>query len=308
MAGFQINRKFLATPGWGIQNVGGQTLTMTIDGVVSSGTQTYKKIYFGSTFERMSNLLAKFENGRTDLKTFLSSLALNDDNEIISSIPAADLADFPVYGGVSVDMPDNGLVDITPGIGADADSKVVAFLDFIDKHPAHVTRMNIRAATMEALPQNITIYTPNVFTGQYDKQIINVTADANMYQNQASIITVQVDAFFARNSIVEFGGQFANAGTAKRLYVDCTFDRYLSLEKALYENLQLLATPAGQVAAASEAVTEVNNQVATAVGTPFRGTVAQTYSADAASADEVRREIRRGARPTTNIALQSWTR
>lgn len=89
--------------------------------------------------------------------------------------------------------------------------------------------------------------------------------------------------------------------TAKDLYVDVTFDKYLSLEKALYENLQLLATPAGQVAAAAEAVNEVNTQVQTAVGTAFR------MPNNERTADVMRDAIRAGGTPT-NVALQSWTR
>lgn len=266
MAELKINRKFLANPGFGIQNVGGQTLTMTVDGSVDNGVQTYKKIYFGMLFMQM---------------------------------------------GAAGALQKDGLVDITPGVqnldrvgGTAAEQRVYIFKDFVSCNPVHITRMNIRAVSMDALPQNITVYTPNVFTGQFDKQIINVTADANMYQNQASIITVNVDTYISRNCIVEFGGQFSvpsTQATASRLYVDVTFDKYLSLEKALYENLQLLATPAGQVSAAAEAVNEVNTQVATAVGTAFR------MPNNESTANIMRDAIRAGGTPA-NVALQQWTR
>lgn len=266
MAEIKINRKFLANPGFGIQNVGGQTLTMTIDGKIADGVQVYKKVYFGSLFMQM---------------------------------------------GAAGALQKDGLVDITPGVqtlenlgGTAAEQRVWIFKDFVSCNPVHIIRMNIRAVSMDALPQNITIYTPNVFTGQFDKQIVNVTADANMYQNQASIITVNVDAYISRNCIVEFGGQFAvqaSQTVASKLYVDVTFDKYLSLEKALYENLQLLATPAGQVSAAADAVNEVNTQVATAVGTAFR------MPNNERTADVMRDAIRAGGTPT-NVALQQWTR
>lgn len=305
MAELKINRKFLANPGFGIQNVGGQTLTMTVAGEVNNNVQTYKKIVFGCLFEQLAAI--PLEDGKTDLDAFLNSLSLDAQNKIISAISHGDLQVWPVAGQVSIGSAD-GLKDITPGVADIAGStlsaaafRVALFKDFIDKNPAHITRMNIRAADMAALPQNVTIYTPNVFSGQYDKQIINVTADANMYQNQSSIITVSVDAFISRNCIIEFGGQFANLSTAKDLYVDVTFDKYLSLEKALYENLQLLATPAGQVSAAAEAVNEVNTQVQTAVGTAFR------MPNNERTADVIRDAIRAGGTPT-NVALQSWTR
>lgn len=305
MAELKINRKFLANPGFGIQNVGGQTLTMTVSGEVKNNVQTYKKIVFGGLFEQLAAL--PLENGKTDLDAFLNSLSIDGQNKIISVISHGDLQVWPVSGQVGFGMAD-GLKDITPGVADIAGStlsaaafRVAIFKDFIDKNPAHITRMNIRAADMSALPQNVTIFTPNVFSGQYDKQIINVTADANMYQNQSSIITVSVDAFISRNCIIEFGGQFANPSAAKDLYVDVTFDKYLSLEKSLYENLQLLATPAGQVAAATEAVNEVNTQVQTAVGTAFR------MPNNEKTADVMRNAIRTGGTPT-NVALQSWTR
>lgn len=304
MAELKINRKFLANPGFGIQNVGGQTLTMTVAGVVKDNVQTYKKIVFGGLFEQLAAMNVA---GETDLDAFLNSLSLDSDNKIQSSISHDDLQVWPVNGQLVFGVND-GLKDITPGVAdisastlAAAAFRVAVFKDFIDKNPAHITRMNIRAADMASLPQNITIYTPNVFSGQYDKQIVNVTADANMYQNQSSIITVAVDAFISRNCIIEFGGQFANLSTPKDLYVDVTFDKYLSLEKALYENLNLLATPAGQLSAASEAVNEVNTQVQTAVGTAFR------MPNNERTADIMRDAIRAGGTPT-NVALQSWTR
>lgn len=305
MAELNINRKFLANPGFGIQNVGGQTLTMTIAGEVNDNVQTYKKIVFGGIFEKLGFIPLK--EGMTNLDAFLKSLSISTESKINSAMSHDELIVWPVKGGFSVGL-DDGLKDITPGVAdlsgstlSAAAFRVAIFKDFIDKNPAHITRMNIRAADMAALPQNVTIYTPNVFSGQYDKQIINVTADANMYQNQSSIITVSVDAFISRNCIIEFGGQFANLNNAKDLYVDVTFDKYLSLEKALYENLQLLATPAGQVSAAAEAVKEVNTQVATAVGTAFR------MPNNESTANVMRDAIRAGGTPT-NVTLQKWTR
>lgn len=166
-----------------------------------------------------------------------------------------------LYAGVG-----NGLKSISPGISyVSPDGVTVSptdfFLSFVGRNPIHVKKMNVRAPKSQLLPSAIEIKTPNVFTGQMDRQIINVTADSNMYQNQSNIVTLNCDVYLCRESIVEFSVAFSEA-TDQTLYLDITFDKYLSLEKALIENYQILTTSVGLENAINEEIASINAQAA----------------------------------------------
>jgi len=141
------------------------------------------------------------------------------------------------------------------------------FLAFVRKNPIHVKKMNVRASDYKTLPASIEIQTPNVFTGQMDRQIVNVTADTNMYQNQNNIVTLDCDIYLCRESIVVFNASFTSA-SAVPLFIDITFDKYLSVEKALVENYQLLVTDAGLASAINAEIEQVNAKTADIVKRP----------------------------------------
>lgn len=162
----------------------------------------------------------------------------------------------------------NGLAAVTPGATlANVDpagnpiSSTEVFKNFIKQNPAHVSKLNVRALRADLLPTSIEILTPNVFSGQWDRQIINVTADSNMYQNQGNIVTITTDFFLSRDSVVRFNGTFAEAANAP-LSIDVTIDKYLSLEKALVENYQLLQTTAGAINAVQQEIATINTVAA----------------------------------------------
>lgn len=146
----------------------------------------------------------------------------------------------------------DGISSISPAVTytnnkGDSVNGVKFFRNFIQRNPVHITKMNVRASSLGVMPTNITILTPNIFTGQFDRQVINVTADTTMYQNQSNIVTIGgLDVFISRDSVIEFGGSFSEAN-APTLNIDITIDKYLSLEKSLYENMQQLSTATGQM-------------------------------------------------------------
>lgn len=142
---------------------------------------------------------------------------------------------------------------ISPGVLLDP---VQSFKRFVNKNPIHIAKFNIRASDAVYLPTSIIISTPNFFTGQYDRQIINVTADTTMYQNQNNMVTINgLDILVGRQSVIQFDAAFSTA-TQPSLSVDVTIDKYISLEKALYMNMQQLATAGG---AAENLANEVEN-------------------------------------------------
>lgn len=176
--------------------------------------------------------------------------------------------DDTVYNGVS-----NGLTSVSPGVnwtspdGRQISSKVFLF-GFLRNNPIHAKRMNVRAGKAGLLPSSIEILTPNVFSGVMDRQIVNVTADSNMYQNQANIVTLDCDVYICRESIIIFNADF-NEASATPLAIDVTFDKYLSVEKALVENYQLLVTETGLQSAISAEIEQINAKTSDLIAKPL---------------------------------------
>lgn len=160
-----------------------------------------------------------------------------------------------------------GLIAVTPGAkysdGYGVGVTGVEFITrFIAKNPIHCRKMNVRANSAGLLPTSIEIQTPNIFTGQMDRQIINVTADSNMYQNQGNIVTIDCDFFLCRESVIVFNVGSIASSTQYNLNIDFTFDKYISLEKALVENYQLLQTTSGAINAVEQEISTINTVAA----------------------------------------------
>lgn len=233
----QVNTKFIANPSFGVSSVAGQALTLAID--------PFKEA---------------------------------EGNKYVGFAPV--YFDTDLYNGIT-----DGLLSVTPGCTFTDPAALVQptiagktfFQNFVRNNPIHVTKMNVRASAAVALPNSIEVLTPNVFSGQMDRQIVNVTADSNMYQNQSNIVTLNCDIYLCRESIIVFNCAMSES-TAPSLAIDVTFDKYLSLEKALVENYQILTTTTGMAAAINEEVANINAQVAQkspvmveATATPFTG-------------------------------------
>lgn len=185
------------------------------------------------------------------------------------------------YALTATDIANSGISAVTPSVTTLPDANVATplnetqqaiynFLNFLALNPAHISRLNFRASALAYVPTQLTICTPNLFTGQVEKQVINVTAAANMYQNQSDIITIDCDAYLCRNSYIQFNAAFSTA-TAPTLNVDVKIDAYLSLEKAIIDNLRILGTASGaaaaiqNVSAESDAVSNVNEVADSAI-------------------------------------------
>lgn len=144
------------------------------------------------------------------------------------------------------------------------------FLNFVKHNPIHIKKINLRATDGNTLPSQIVILTPNVFTGVMDRQIVDVSSRKNAYQYQNDIITLDdLDLYVGRDSIIRFTSAFTRVnwqtgdpGTQQEytnrssapLYVDITVDYYISLEKGLVNNVQLMNTASGSVINAAQEV------------------------------------------------------
>ena len=150
------------------------------------------------------------------------------------------------------------------------------FLNFVKHNPIHVKKINLRATDPNTLPTQIMVLTPNPFTGVMDRQIIDVSSRKNAYQYQNDIITLDgLDLFIGRDSIVRFASAFTRVNwqtgdpgtqaeytvrSSAPLYVDLTVDYYISLEKGLVQNVQLLNTASGSLIQAAQEVQNMQAQ------------------------------------------------
>lgn len=131
-------------------------------------------------------------------------------------------------------------------------ASVYSFCNFVSKNPIHIKSINLRCENEQMLPQQIVVLTPNIFTGQSDRQIIDVASRKTAYQYQNGIITIpDVDLIICRNSTIQFNASFnvpldssiqsnSDAILVNPVFMDIVIDKYLSLEKALMENLKLM--------------------------------------------------------------------
>lgn len=214
----EINENFLANAGFGLVAAGGQALTMQ---VASRTDSTRKHVGY-------ADIVLNYEIA-------LQMAALGNSDGLIGISPAIS---FTAQG-------QTGTLD------AAADAKGL-FRNFLQHNTAHISKLNFRAPSATTLPTSMLILTPNIFTGQMDRQVLNITADTTMYQQQANIVTINtVDLYIGRDSIIRFDGAFTE-NAQQVLNIDVTIDRYISVERALVQNLQLLDTQSGQVMLAAQ--------------------------------------------------------
>lgn len=242
----EVNTKFIANPSFMIQSVGKQTITVA-----------WRPRYIIDTAED------------------------KDANKPVAEVGHYDgFCDWPVLGSLGMQLIGSegsrfspSSVSLQPEISLRGTRKVGSgdpegaeelslggtffFGLFLGENPIHCTKINVRASEVAALPATLEILTPNTFSGQMDRQIVNILADTNMYQNQASIITLDCDFFISRSSILRVDSSF-NLAAAPTLAFDMTFDKYLSLEKAMVENYELLQTSAGLQSAIDSEIATVN--------------------------------------------------
>ena len=209
----EVNTNFLAASGWGLANTGGNAITLQIAPTYTTddaGAKTYR-----GWGDIMINP-AVFD-------------AQNSDDGLQGVTPSVEFTPRLVNG--------NGTA-----VGG-----VKFFRNFLQKNTVHIVKMNVRASAATVLPTSIVILSPNMWTGQMDRQVVNVTADTTMYQQQDNIVTITgLDVYIGRMSIIRFEGTFAESATPT-LNIDVTIDRYISVEKALAENIENLSTATGAV-------------------------------------------------------------
>lgn len=218
-----LNTNFLAHVGWGIVNGNGQAITLQIASALNGAKHTH----YADVVLNEEMLLSMVAKGAID--------------GLLGVSPAIDFT--PRGTNASLDAPCD---------------PVEVFRKFMQKNTVHISKLNFRATSQNTLPTSLIVLTPNVATGQMDRQVLNVTADTTMYQQQNNIVTMNnVDLFISRDSVIRFAGAF-NENSQIVLNLDVTIDRYISVERSLYENCRLLNTMSGQVIKAVDDLNAAN--------------------------------------------------
>lgn len=240
----EVNTKFIANPSFMIASVGKQTITVA-----------WRPRYIIDTAEDKSATPPVAEVGHYDgfcdwpiLGELGSQFGLTEEFSplSVSLQPSISLRGSKKPGA------EESAGELTLNL-----SGLFFFSLFLGENPIHCTKINVRADNAIALPSTLEILTPNEFSGQFDRQIVNILADTNMYQNQNTIVTLDCDFFIARNSILRVDSSFSD-GMIHTLAMDMTFDKFLSLEKAMVENYELLQTSAGLQSAIDSEIATVN--------------------------------------------------
>lgn len=250
-----VNTKFIASPSFMIQSVGKQTITVQWRPRMEIATVSpFKGKYTGFCDWPILGFTAATMGSSDDQTSRFSPLS-------VSLQPSLSLR-----GTMTTDDTDTGGFDLPL-------SGNFFFGLFLGENPIHCTKINVRASDALALPSTLEILTPNSFSGQFDRQIVNILADTNMYQNQSNIVTLDCDFYVARNSILRVDSSF-NENAEPTLAFDMTFDKYLSVEKALVENYELLQTADGMANAIQSEIAAVNAKVPAVTVSKDTGTVA----------------------------------
>ena len=236
-----LDTNFLARPDF-VVNTGenGQTITLRL-----------LPRFYHTGDETQSLPLQYYQNGIAPF----SIIELCSLQDLVISISALGQDTSIGLLGVSPTVIDN-LFSIDVFIGDETQYNYIKgiynFFNFVSRNPIHIKSINLRAENEQMLPQQIVVLTPNIFTGQSDRQIIDVASRKTSYQYQSGIITIDdADLIICRNSSVAFNSSFNIALdistqdiwdviNANPIYMDITIDKYFSLEKAFYENLRLL--------------------------------------------------------------------
>ena len=224
-----LDRNFLARPDFVVSTgENGQTITITT---------APRKVNVGTFEEEAYNI-----TGWTDINFSYLDTTLLMATMTIKGLSSVNPA--------CTDNPSEYIVEEFGEEGAKYFAGLYNFYKFISNNPVHITKINLRTGNEAVLPQQIVIQHPNIFTGQCDQQIIDVASRKTAYQYQSGIITLDnLDVILSRGSNIKFncscnvsdGDHAQGVDTPEnQLYIDITIDKYLSLEKALVENIALL--------------------------------------------------------------------
>ena len=114
-------------------------------------------------------------------------------------------------------------------------STKAAVAEFWKNNAMYISKMNIRCSDATYLPTSIKFVTPNIFTGQDDVQVIDVSANIISMQYQQNIVTLNTDIMLGRSTYIDILG---TAAANEVLTLDLTITHFASLEVGLQSFLE----------------------------------------------------------------------
>lgn len=116
-------------------------------------------------------------------------------------------------------------------------NSVAAFGQWWEANPFVVKKLNIRCTNALDLPTQISFKTNDIFSGNVQNQIVDVSAAFQSTQFQNSIVTVpNLEVLVGRNTSIEIAGTpTGTSGTPAVMYIDITIGYFISLEFALQQ-------------------------------------------------------------------------
>lgn len=153
----------------------------------------------------------------------------------------------------------SGLSIISPYTGGSVEAGVVNFKKWWTQNPFLITAINVRASSQAALPSQIIIETPDIYSGNTNTQIVDIGANFNANQYQTNIVTIEnLCLFVGRNSTIRPVGN-ATSSTSVNLYLDITIRCFISLELALQQAVIGGLLSGENSASAVDIITDSNN-------------------------------------------------
>lgn len=215
--------------------------------------------------------------------------------KITLGVASATTGSYP-YPTIANDA--DGLTIISPYTGGSVDAGVSNFKKWWSQNPFLITAINVRAASQAALPSQIIIETPDIYSGNINTQIVDIGANFNANQYQTNIVTIEnLCLFVGRNSTIRPVGN-ATSSTSVNLYLDITIRCFISLELALQQAVLGGLVSSEGVASVLEGIDVNQNTDITEIATikELKKTMTPAQIAQAATS------------ATSNAARRAWLR
>ena len=149
-----------------------------------------------------------------------------------------------VWGTVTPRTIANGTPGIITGISPQLFSgsngvaqSVAAFGQWWEANPFVVKKLNIRCTKALDLPTQIIFKTNDIFSGNIQNQIVDVSAAFQSTQFQNSIVTIpNLEILVGRNTSIEIAGTPTGSSESPAvMFIDVTIGYFISLEFALQQ-------------------------------------------------------------------------
>lgn len=157
------------------------------------------------------------------------------------------------------------LVGISPQTDTSSEGAILSiqkFAQFCQLNPLIIKKLNIRCTNPLDLPTQIIVKTADIFAGNIQNQIVDVSASFNSNQFQNSIVTIpNIEVFLGRMSTIYIGGTPTGASSNPAVMsIDVTIGNFISLEFALQQAYLLNGNGSTLAESATTVISAIDNE------------------------------------------------